>query len=118
MNNEMKKLLSGFLFSGVLICCLGLLAVGSITASQKSAKNTFDRAYAVMSVKSTGKGLEINMGEDKYSFDVSAADKIKEYEDYILLSPLAGIYYFFLSAQNMNTELRTQNTESSEAQGG
>ncbi len=94
MNDEMKRLLSRFLFVSVLICCMGLLASGSITASQKSAKNTFDKAYAVMSVKNTGKSLEINMGEEKYNFNVNLSDKIKEYEDYILLTPLASVYYF------------------------
>lgn len=94
MNDEMKRLLSRFLFVSVLICCLGILASGSITASQKSAKNTFDRAYAVMSIKNTGKSVEINMGEEKYDIKINISDKIKEYEDYILLTPLASVYYF------------------------
>lgn len=94
MNDEMKKLLSRFLFVSVFICCLGLLASGSITASQKSAKNTFDKAYAVMSIKNTGKNVEINMGEEKYEFELNIGGKITEYEDYIMLTPLAGVYYF------------------------
>ncbi len=111
MNDEMKRLLSRFLFVSVLICCLGLLASGSITASQKSAKNTFDKAYAVMSIKNTGKSVEINMGEEKYNFEVNIGEKIKEYEDYIMLTPLANIYYFALSAQNMNTERAWKTSE-------
>ncbi len=94
MNDEMKKILSRFLFTSVLICCLGLLVSGSITASQKSAKNAFDRAYAVMSIRNTGKSVEINMGDEKYNFEVSIGDKIKEYEEYIMLTPVAVIYYF------------------------
>ncbi|MBQ7117858.1 MAG: hypothetical protein IJN88_06575 [Clostridia bacterium] len=94
MNDEMKRLLSRFMFVSVIICCLGLLASGSITASQKSAKNTFDKAYAVMSIKNTGNKLEINMGEEKYNLNLNLAEKIKEYEDYILLTPLASVYYF------------------------
>ncbi|MBR6568308.1 MAG: hypothetical protein IKK60_06605 [Clostridia bacterium] len=101
MNNEMKKLLSRFLFVSVLICCLGLLASGSITASQISAKNAFDKAYAVMSIKNTGKKLEVNMGEEKYNFELDIGDKIKEYEDYIMLTPLAGIYYFADNAKKL-----------------
>ncbi len=93
MNDEMKKILSGFLFTSVIICCLGLLSAGSITASQKTAKNTFDKAYAVMSVKSTRERLEINMGEKAFSMKLNLRDKIKEYEDYIILTPLAGAYY-------------------------
>ncbi len=94
MNDEMKKILSRFLFVSVLICCLGILASGSITASQKSAKNAFDRAYAVMSIKNIGKSVEINMGEEKYNFEISIGDKMKEYEDYIMLTPVASVYYF------------------------
>lgn len=93
MNDEMKKLLSRFLFVSVIICCFGLLAAGSITASQKSAKNTFDRAYAVMSVKSTSEKIEINMGEKVFSMSLGLRDKIKEYEDYIILTPFASAYY-------------------------
>ncbi len=98
MNDEMKRLLSRFLFVSVLICCLGLLASGSITASQKSAKNTFDKAYAVMKIKSSDDRLEIDTGQKQYSFDLGFTDKIKEYEDYIILTPLASVYYFGQSA--------------------
>ena len=101
MNDEMKKLLSRFLFFSVLICCMGLLASGCITASQKSARNTFDKAYAVMSIKNTGKNIEINMGEEKYNFEVNIGDKIKRYEDYILLTPLATVYYFLENAKEL-----------------
>lgn len=94
MNDEMKKLLSRFLFVSVLICCFGLFASGSITASQKSAKNTFDKAYAVMSVKSTSEKIEVNMGEQEFSMNLDIKEKIKEYEDYIILTPLASVYYF------------------------
>ena len=89
----MKKLLSRFLFTSVIICCLGLLTSGSITASQKSAKNAFDRAYTVMSVKSSSEGLEISVGEKAYNLRMNAAGKIKEYGDYILLTPLSSVYY-------------------------
>lgn len=101
----MKKLLSRFLFTSVIICCMGLLASGSITASQKSAKNTFDKAYAVMSIKNTGSGIEVNVGKDKYSFNMNLTDKIKKYEDYILLTPIAGIYYFGDSLRDLITEI-------------
>ncbi len=93
MNDEMKKIFSRFLFSSVIICCLGILASGSIAASQKSAKNTFDKAYAVMSVKNTGKNLEINMGEEKFNVDINLSDRIRKYEDYIMLTPLSAVYY-------------------------
>lgn len=102
MNDEMKKLLSRFLFSSVLICCLGLLASGSITASQKSAKNTFDKAYAVMSVKSTSEKIEVNMGEKNFTFELDLDEKIKEYEDYIILTPLASIYYLQDAIRSIN----------------
>ncbi len=101
MNDEMKKLLSRFLFVSVFICCIGLLASGSITASQKSAKNTFDKAYAVMNIKNTGKNVEINMGEENYKFELNAVEKIQEYEDYIMLTPLASIYYFDENAKEV-----------------
>lgn len=106
MNDEMKKMLSRFLFVNVLICCMGLLASGSITAAQKSAKTTFDKAYAVMSVKNTGKRVEINMGDNKYNLDINPADKIKKYEDYIMLTPVASLYYFVRSAEKLDEELR------------
>ena len=105
MNDEMKRLLSRFLFSSVLICCLGLLASGSITASQKSAKNTFDKAYAVMSIKNTGKNVEINLGEERYNFELSISDKIKKYEDYIMLTPAASLYYFADSTRELINSL-------------
>ena len=104
MNDEMKKLLSRFLFINVLICCLGLLTSGSITASQKSAKTTFDKAYAVMSVKTTGKRVEINMGEERFDFDINLTDKIKGYEDYIMLTPAASVYYFGKCIKNLATQ--------------
>ncbi len=93
MNDEMKRLLSRFLFTSVIICCFGLLAAGSITASQKSAKNTFDKAYAVMSVKSTNEKIEVSMGEKVFSMSLGLREKIKEYEDYIILTPFASAYY-------------------------
>ena len=111
MNDEMKKLLSRFLFTSVIICCLGLLASGSITASQKSAKNIFDRVYAVMSMKSSSDKLEINMGEEKFTLNINIADKIKRYEDYIILTPLASVYYFGKSAYKLSEELKAQETE-------
>ncbi len=93
MNDEMKKMFSRFLFVSVIICCFGLLAAGSITASQKSAKNTFDKAYAVMSVRTTKEKIEVNMGEKAFSMSLGLRDKIKEYEDYIILTPFASAYY-------------------------
>lgn len=104
MNDEMKKLLSRYLFTSVVICCLGLLISGSITASQKSAKNAFDKAYAVMSIKNTSDILEINMGEKKYDFSIDIKSKIKEYEDYIMLTPMASAYYFALQVKNSNMD--------------
>ena len=101
MNDEMKKLLSRFLFTSVLICCLGLLASGGITASQKSAKNAFDKAYTVMSIKNTGSNIEIRVGEEEYGWNISLPEKIKKYEDYILLTPLSGIYYFGKCVKNI-----------------
>ena len=101
MNDEMKKLLSKFLFMSVLICCSGLLVSGSVTASQNSAKNAFDRAYAVMSVKNTGEKVEINMGEQQFTFATDIGEKIKRYEDYIILTPVASIYYFGKTAAEL-----------------
>ena len=109
MNDEMKKLLSGFLFVSVLICCLGLLASGSITASQKSAKNTFDKAYTVMSIKNSGDSVEINMGEKNFSFDINIKDKLKRYEDYILLTPLASVYYLGINLQRVIADTAPDN---------
>lgn len=97
----MKKLLSRFLFTSVIICCFGLLASGGITASQKSAKNTFDKAYTVMSINNTGNSIEIQIGEEKYGIKTRLTDKIKEYEDYILLTPLSGVYYFGRCIRNL-----------------
>lgn len=107
MNDEMKKLLSRFLFSSVLICCLGLLASGSITASQKSAKNTFDKAYAVMSVKSTSEKIEVNMGERNFTLSLGLSEKIKEYEDYIILTPLASVYYLGRTVEEIVNKYKT-----------
>lgn len=107
MNDEMKKLLSRFLFSSVLICCLGLLASGSITASQKSAKNTFDKAYAVMSVKSTSEKIEVNMGERNFTLSLDLSEKIKEYEDYIILTPLASVYYLGRTVEEIVNKYKT-----------
>ncbi len=94
MNDEMKKLLSRFLFTSVLICCMGLLVSGGITASQKSAKNAFDKAYAVMSIRQTGNRLEIITGDESYKIELKLREKIKRYEDYILLTPIASVYFF------------------------
>ncbi len=112
MNDEMKKLLSRFLFVSVLICCLGLLASGSITASQKSAKNTFDKAYAVMSIKNNKDSLQINMGQEQFTFNINLKEKIKEYEDYIILTPLASVYYFGQSAYEFNSQFTMRNAQS------
>ncbi len=106
MNDEMKKILSRFLFTSVLICCIGLLASGSITASQRSAKNTFDKAYAVMNIKNTKDTIEINVGKKKYALSFNISDKIKRYEDYILLSPFASVYYFGQTCHRLFESLR------------
>ena len=104
MNDEMKKLISRFLFTSVVICCIGMLFSGSITASQKSAKNTFDKAYAVMNIKGSKEKININVGEKKFSLDLNIKERLTEYEDYILLTPLASIYYIYKTVSTYNAE--------------
>lgn len=97
MNGEMKKLFSLFLFITVIISCLGIVLTGSVTASQTSAKNAYGESFAVMKVITRDGNTHLGMGNKEYPLNFSFAEKITEYGDYIMLTPLSAVYYLFES---------------------
>ncbi len=101
MNDEMKKLLSFFLFVTVLISCIGIVLTGSVTASQTSAKNAYGESFAVMKVITRDGDTRLGMGNKEYPLNLSFTEKFGEYGDYIMLTPFSAVWYLWESLQNL-----------------
>lgn len=104
MNDEMKRLISKFLFASVIICCIGLIVSGGIASSQKNAKNTFDKAYAVMKIENTEKALQLRLGNEELVVYKDETGRLEQYEEYIMLTPLSPVYFFVKSLYGLVTK--------------
>lgn len=103
MNNEMKRILSSFFMTAVIIYCLSFVCVGAVTARQRSEYNTYCREYAVLALKSQGEKLSVSLDEKKLDFDLSRLKLPQEYRGYVYVTPLAGLALFYESVKEILT---------------
>ena len=97
MNNEMKRILSRYLFRCVLITCLLCFCAGIVTAKQRSEYNSYFTPYSVMSVKATGDTLKVSVDERSYSVDFGKIKDLARYGKYLYFTPVSCVAFFFES---------------------
>lgn len=105
MNKEMKKILSKFCFVNFIICCIIMFAVGTLTAKQQSAYNIQYEKYAVLSMKTQGNKIEMNVDEETITLDFEKIQIKEKIEKYSVYTPFYCVIYFCESL----TELINQN---------
>lgn len=101
MNDEMKKIISRFLCVSVIIGCMVLLFSGAVTAKQRSEYNSYHTEYAMVRVKSQDSQINVELGEESYSFDLSYLKKLKRYKNIAYFTPLAPAFLFGESIFNI-----------------
>lgn len=94
MNNEMKGLISRFLFVSVIISCLTLFFAGAITTKQRSEYNSYRTQYTVLSLKAQDTQINLSVDEKNYCFDLSMFKQLKKYENIIYLTPASSVVFF------------------------
>lgn len=94
MNDEMKKIISRFLFVSVIISCFTLLGAGTLTAKQRSEYNSYRTEYAVLSMKSYGSKIAVKLDEREYSFDLPSFKKLKDSSEWIYITPFSPFFFF------------------------
>ena len=97
MNDEMKKILSKYMLSCVIVTCLLCLCAGAVTAKQRSEYNSYFTPYAVLSVKTVGQGINVNVDDKIYSLDFGKLKGIEEYKNYLYFTPFSCAVFFFES---------------------
>lgn len=95
MNNEMKKMLSKYIFRCVIITCCLCFCAGIVTAKQRSEYNTYFTPYAVMTLKSNNDTIDLSVDEKHYSLDMSKIKDLSKYRDYLYFTPISGPIFFF-----------------------
>ena len=97
MNDEMKKILSKYMLSCVVVTCLLCLCAGAVTAKQRSDYNTYFTTYAVLSVKTAGEGISVSIDDRSYSFDTGIVKDLIKYRKYLYFTPFSCTVFFFES---------------------
>lgn len=97
MNNEMKKILSRYIFRCVVLTCVLCLCAGVVTAKQRSEYNTYFTPYAVMSLKSSSEKITVTLDDDAYSFSFDEVKKLAPYRKYLYYTPFSCATFFFES---------------------
>ncbi len=97
MNSEMKKILSKYMLSCVVITCLLCLCAGAVTAKQRSEFNSYFTPYAVLSVKTMGNEISVNVDDKNYSFDLGRIKELNQYRKYLYFTPFSCTVFFFES---------------------
>ncbi len=95
MNNEMKKMLSKYVFRCVIITCCLCFCAGIVTAKQRSEYNTYFTPYAVMTLKNTADTIDLTVDDKHYSLDTSKIKSLAKYRDYLYFTPISGPIFFF-----------------------
>lgn len=101
MNNETKRILGKFIFCCVIICCLFTLAAGTVTAKQKGDYNMFYKQYAVFSMKTNNKKIEMSVNEKTLTFDYEKFKIPEKYTKYIYYTPLSSVAFFISNLKEM-----------------
>ena len=94
MNDEMKKLLSRYFLVSVIIACLTLSAAGTITAKQRSEYNSYRREYAVLTLKTQGSRINLEVDDKQYCIDFLFLKKAEEYKQWLYFTPLSTVFFF------------------------
>lgn len=97
MNDEMKKILSKYMISCVVVTCLLCLCAGAVTAKQRSDYNTYFTTYAVLSVKTAGEGVSVSIDDRSYNFDAGRLKDLAAYRKYLYFTPFSCTVFFFES---------------------
>ena len=97
MNSEMKKILSKYMLSCVIVTCLLCLCAGAVTAKQRSEYNSYFTPYAVLSVKTVGQGISVSVDDKSYSLDFSRVKDLGKYRKYLYFTPFSCTVFFFES---------------------
>ena len=97
MNDEMKKILSKYMLYCVVITCLLCICAGAVTAKQRSEYNSYFTPYAVLSVKTMGNQVNINVDEQSFAFDFGKVKDLGEYRKYLYFTPFSCTVFFFES---------------------
>ncbi len=93
MNDEMKKIISHFLFVSVIISCLTLLSAGTLTAKQRSEYNSYRTEYALLTFKTSDRKIDLSLDDKKYTFDFSRFRLDEEQVEWLYLTP-ASVFLF------------------------
>lgn len=95
MNREMKKILSRYFFSCVIVTCLLCFCTGIITAKQRSEYNSYFTPYAVMTLKSSNNKIDLRVDEKQYTVDMSDLKGLSKYHNYLYFTPFScGVFFF------------------------
>ena len=97
MNDEMKKILSKYMLSCVIVTCLLCLCAGAVTAKQRSEYNSYFTPYAVLSVKTVSQGISVSVDDKSYSLDFSRVKDLGNYRKYLYFTPFSCTVFFFES---------------------
>lgn len=95
MNNHIKKILSEYMLKCVIVTCVLCLCAGVVTAKQRSEYNSKFTPYAVLSVKSVGDELNVNIDDRSYSLDLGKAKELEKYRKYLYFTPFSCVAFFF-----------------------
>ena len=95
MNNHIKKILSEYMLKCVIVTCVLCLCAGAVTAKQRSEYNSKFTPYAVLSVKSAGDELNVNIDNRSYSIDLGKAKEFEKYRKYLYFTPFSCVAFFF-----------------------
>ena len=97
MNGEIRKILSEYMLTSVVITCLLCLCAGAVTAKQRNEYNSYFTPYAVMSVKTAGESVNINVDDRSYSLDLGKIKELNQYRKYLYFTPFSCTVFFFES---------------------
>lgn len=95
MNNEMKRIISRYLFRCVVITCVLCFCAGAVTVKQRSEYNSCFTSYAVMSVKNTGEAINVSVDDKSYSVDFGRIKDFAVYRKYLYFTPFSCVAFFF-----------------------
>lgn len=95
MNSEIKKILSKFVFSCVIVSCLLCFCAGVVTAKQRSEYNSHFTPYAVLSVKNMGSQIKVSVDEKNYKLDFGILKDLDKYKNYLYFTPFSSLVFFF-----------------------